>query len=77
VIASIPGVLVMFVIWALLPTGAARLAVGLGVGLTLCASVGLAQLGRGRIVEALRALRRPRRVKTDEVVEELPGETAT
>jgi O-antigen/teichoic acid export membrane protein len=60
VVSSIPGVLVMVAAWLVLPHGAIRLLVGMTLGLSACAIVGLAQVGPARARTLLRSARSER-----------------
>jgi O-antigen/teichoic acid export membrane protein len=57
--SSLPGLAVMAVIRLSLPAGAGRLALGLVVGIAICAAIGASQVGFDRLRGGLRGLRRP------------------
>jgi O-antigen/teichoic acid export membrane protein len=52
--SSLPATAVMVAVWALVPVGATRLAVGLGLGCVVAGAVGLAQVGPRRALDFLR-----------------------
>jgi O-antigen/teichoic acid export membrane protein len=58
-LSSLPGLAVMAVIRLSLPAGAGRLALGLIVGVAICAAIGASQVGLDRLRAGLRGLRRP------------------
>jgi hypothetical protein len=57
-LSSLPGVAAMTALRLILPAGAGRLALGLTVGLAICAAVGISQVGAGQMRAALRGIRR-------------------
>jgi O-antigen/teichoic acid export membrane protein len=63
-IGGAPAVGAMAGIYAIMPVGGARLAVGLPLGLGLAAAIGVAQVGPRRVLEELGALRQGRREST-------------
>ena len=62
-VASLPGVLAMAAIRVGLPAGAGRLALGLAVGIAICAVVGIRQVGVGRLRSVLSSVRRSPRLE--------------
>ena len=60
-VGSLPAVAAMFAVWALLPSGAPRLAVGLVLGLGMGIAAAALQIGPRRAMQTLRTMR-PRTV---------------
>jgi hypothetical protein len=56
-IGSLPAIGVMLGVWALLPSGGVRLAVGLLLGLATGVAVAAAQIGPRRTLDTLRTMR--------------------
>jgi O-antigen/teichoic acid export membrane protein len=58
-VGSLPAVAAMLGVWALLPSGALRLSIGLALGLGVGIAVAALQVGPRRTLETLRMMRRP------------------
>lgn len=57
IVSSLPGLAAMAAAWAVLPSGAVRLAIGLTVGIGIALAVGAAQIGPRRTLATLRSIR--------------------
>ena len=57
ILSSLPALAAMGAAWILLPSGAARLAIGLAVGIGIAIAVGAAQVGPRRTLATLRTIR--------------------
>jgi O-antigen/teichoic acid export membrane protein len=55
--SAMPGVVGMLTVWALLPAGALRLAVGITLGLSVALAVAVAQVGPRSAIDMLRSMR--------------------